>query len=291
MMSQHCTYNYSQKGFSREKNLSRERAKNTVDNDYHYYGARYYNSNLSIWLSVDSKADAFPQATPYNAFLNNPIMMIDPGGDSTYALSANGRITGVDGKVYGSDDNPMDRIVAENGDHLDVTQGFLENFSGERQDGDVRQASSGSASEIYEAFKFLADNSSTEWGAFRDDNDNYHLVTKYNENASPSPESLGYNNIKAAVHSHPGVSGFQNELESFGLVNPVLINSKGAYRSRLVINPSDYYSQISGKLGTPRYLYFPNSKNVFHVSSNGVSYIRNIGSDYSRLFFGTLNAE
>ena len=54
---------------------------------YHYYGARYYNSNLSVWLSVDPKADAFPQATPYNAFLNNPVMMVDPGGDSTFVVS------------------------------------------------------------------------------------------------------------------------------------------------------------------------------------------------------------
>ena len=79
-MSQHCTYNYSQKGFSREKNLSRERAKNTVDNGYHYYGARYYNSNLSIWLSVDPLSDLSPNMTPYHFVSNNPIMRIDPNG-------------------------------------------------------------------------------------------------------------------------------------------------------------------------------------------------------------------
>jgi len=79
-MSQHCTYNYSPKGFSREKNLSRERAKNTVDNGYYYYGARYYDPKLSIWLTVDPLATKFPHLTPYNFVENNPINLVDPTG-------------------------------------------------------------------------------------------------------------------------------------------------------------------------------------------------------------------
>ena len=80
MMSQHCTYNYSQKGFSREKNLSRERAKNTVDNGYYYYGARYYDPMTSVWLSVDPLADKYPSLTPYAFVLNNPVSYQDPNG-------------------------------------------------------------------------------------------------------------------------------------------------------------------------------------------------------------------
>ncbi|MCE2497109.1 MAG: hypothetical protein J4F31_11125 [Flavobacteriales bacterium] len=36
---------------------------------YHYYGARYYNSNLSVWLSVDPLADHPNQVdkSPYSA--------------------------------------------------------------------------------------------------------------------------------------------------------------------------------------------------------------------------------
>ena len=33
---------------------------------YYYFGARYYNSDLSLWLSVDPMADKYPNLSPYN---------------------------------------------------------------------------------------------------------------------------------------------------------------------------------------------------------------------------------
>ncbi len=47
---------------------------------YHYYGARYYNSNLSVWISVDPLADKYPWISGYAAFNNNPIFYVDPDG-------------------------------------------------------------------------------------------------------------------------------------------------------------------------------------------------------------------
>jgi RHS repeat-associated protein len=49
---------------------------------YYYYGARYYDPAISIFLSVDPLAEKFPDYTPYNYTLNNPIMFIDPDGRS-----------------------------------------------------------------------------------------------------------------------------------------------------------------------------------------------------------------
>ncbi len=48
----------------------------------YYYGARYYDPDLSIWLSVDPLAANFPHLTPYSFTENNPINMIDPDGRS-----------------------------------------------------------------------------------------------------------------------------------------------------------------------------------------------------------------
>jgi RHS repeat-associated protein len=58
----------------------------------YYYGARYYNPMVSVWLGVDPKAYAFPHVTSYNFLLNNPIMMVDPGGDSTVYYNTAGEI-------------------------------------------------------------------------------------------------------------------------------------------------------------------------------------------------------
>ena len=46
----------------------------------YYYGARYYDPKVSVWLSVDPLAEKFPFVTPYNFVENNPIMLIDPTG-------------------------------------------------------------------------------------------------------------------------------------------------------------------------------------------------------------------
>ena len=50
------------------------------NNGNYYYGARYYNPTVSVWLSVDPLASEFPSHSPYNYTLNNPINMIDPDG-------------------------------------------------------------------------------------------------------------------------------------------------------------------------------------------------------------------
>jgi RHS repeat-associated protein len=48
---------------------------------YHYFGARYYDSDLSIWLSVDPMAGKYPSLSPYTYCANNPVMLIDPDGN------------------------------------------------------------------------------------------------------------------------------------------------------------------------------------------------------------------
>ncbi len=45
-----------------------------------YFGARYYDPNISIWLSVDPLSDEAPGWTPYRYAFNNPIRIIDPNG-------------------------------------------------------------------------------------------------------------------------------------------------------------------------------------------------------------------
>jgi RHS repeat-associated protein len=53
-----------------------------LDNEtqYTYFGARYYDSDISIWLSVDPLAQERPWLSPYNYCQLNPIGRIDPTG-------------------------------------------------------------------------------------------------------------------------------------------------------------------------------------------------------------------
>ena len=46
-----------------------------------YFGARYYSSDLSIWLSVDPQASKYPSLSPYVYCANNPVKLVDPNGE------------------------------------------------------------------------------------------------------------------------------------------------------------------------------------------------------------------
>ena len=54
------------------------------ESGFHYYGSRYYNSELSMWLSTDPRADKYPSLSPYNYCANNPIKLIDPNGEEIF---------------------------------------------------------------------------------------------------------------------------------------------------------------------------------------------------------------
>ncbi|WP_317194478.1 RHS repeat-associated core domain-containing protein [Chryseobacterium jejuense] len=49
---------------------------------YYYYGARYYNPRVSLWLNVDPLVEKTMQ--PYTYGNNNPIVFTDPDGRAAY---------------------------------------------------------------------------------------------------------------------------------------------------------------------------------------------------------------
>ena len=54
----------------------------------YYYGARYYDPRLGLFLSVDRYAEKYPNAMAYNYTINNPINLLEINGDSVAVLKA-----------------------------------------------------------------------------------------------------------------------------------------------------------------------------------------------------------
>jgi RHS repeat-associated protein len=51
---------------------------------YSYFGARYYDSDLSVWLSVDPLSDMYPSTSGYMYVLGRPTALIDPNGMNSW---------------------------------------------------------------------------------------------------------------------------------------------------------------------------------------------------------------
>jgi len=74
------TRNYSQRNSSWNAPYTFSGKEKDAETGYGYFGARYYDSGLSIWLSVDPMSDKYPSMSPYNYCANNPVKLIDPNG-------------------------------------------------------------------------------------------------------------------------------------------------------------------------------------------------------------------
>jgi len=84
-----------------------------IETNYDYFGARYYNSKLGLWLSVDPAGSLLPGVSPYNYVQNNPLIRIDPNGMWDYRsnneIFADGmRDAGGGNSSSGGDDNSED---------------------------------------------------------------------------------------------------------------------------------------------------------------------------------------
>ena len=71
-----------------------------------YFGARYYSSDLSIWLSVDPMSDKYPSLSPYVYCADNPVKLVDPNGEDWYEK---------EGKMYYTTQYTSEKAFKESG--------------------------------------------------------------------------------------------------------------------------------------------------------------------------------
>ena len=65
----------------------------------YYYGARYYDPRLGLWMSTDPMQEKYPMSTTYCFVNNNPIKEIDPDGCDGYVIINGNKIT-ITANVY-----------------------------------------------------------------------------------------------------------------------------------------------------------------------------------------------
>jgi RHS repeat-associated protein len=78
---------------------------------YTYFGARYYDSWLSVWLSVDPLSDKYPSMSPFMYTAGNPVMLVDPDGRWVKGAGFWRNITKTDNRI-----NAENRAAALGGD-------------------------------------------------------------------------------------------------------------------------------------------------------------------------------
>ena len=72
------------------------------ETSYSYFGARYYMSDVSVWLSVDPMKDKYPNMSPYMYCAGNPVKFVDPNGEEPILFGVLQKL----GQVKGGRDNP-----------------------------------------------------------------------------------------------------------------------------------------------------------------------------------------
>ena len=134
---------------------------------FSYFGSRYYNSDLSIWLSVDPMASKYPHQSNYVYCSNNPIKVIDPNGEDEWEVNEVGNIRCI------HNDKP-DRLYAVSGTQkgewgerksdvkpLDVDKSIMNTL--QSRDENTSFSAMNKREQMDNLFDFLADNTNVEW--------------------------------------------------------------------------------------------------------------------------------
>ena len=184
---------------------------------FYYYGARYYEPNLSRWLSTDPLAEKYQGFSPYNYTLNNPINLVDPDGrvvEDTFKVLNNGKIKKVDNKKYfDKEGNEVDKLISEKtGESIKVKAGVLKGtkITKIKEERKMQTIDVSKEENAVQLFMFLSKSTTKlkEFAIVYFDNKKSYIYTSFTKATAHGLEYLIYQNktskIQIHMHSHPG---------------------------------------------------------------------------------------
>ena len=182
----------------------------------YYYGARYYDPRISLWMSVDPIADLKNWISPYVYTKDNPLRYIDPDGQDEWEINKQGKI------VKHIKTNKHDAFYIVNhrgkrirGKSISFTYGTVEKATGQKND-------KGLLYDVYQVrgdkqgtslFEYLAQNTSVEWSlmqtGIKGKRGLNYITTSHQHNTEVGMTDLfdkqlrnGYT-LRSDTHSHP----------------------------------------------------------------------------------------
>jgi RHS repeat-associated protein len=182
---------------------------------YGYYGARYYQSKLSMWLSVDPHAGSYPSLSPYLFVANNPINAIDPDGRDIWELNSSGEV------INRIENTEMDQfvIIDNDGNRIEgntYEYGTVKQRKGHKDDKgrDITLFEVSGDQSASEIFEFFGDNyttnrdMATEWTHAKvgTENSERNIIGTIHE---PKKTSVGHYlmqtgyTLREVNHNHP----------------------------------------------------------------------------------------
>ena len=182
----------------------------------YYYGARYYEPRLSLWMSVDPIANLKNWISPYAYTKDNPLRYIDPDGQDEWEINKQGKIV----KHIKTDKHDAFYIVNYRGKRIrgksiSFTYGTVEKATGQKNDRgllyDVYQVRGDKQGTLL--FEYYSKNTSVEWSqmqtGFKGKRGLNYITTSHQHSTETGMADLfdkqlknGYT-LRSNVHSHP----------------------------------------------------------------------------------------
>ena len=266
---------------NKEKFLFTHKERDNETN-YDYFGARYYDSDIGRFMSVDPLAEERSWVSSFNYVQNNPISRIDPTGalDDDYQLREDGSIT-----LLKKTDDATDKIYnSDKSESITVSKKFLGGANSieakDRFGDDIKVDFSGTiegADKSKEILEFFADNTNIEYSleVFQfGEGQEYGILSTSNQPSVTYGGSYFINmllsdhrdaNIVQSWHSHPYINGKSDPPSGFYFKNGVKIDA--------LVGDKRFYTNLKNSWGKrmPNYfnLYDPNTKSSYQYDNNG----------------------